>query len=57
MAGNIHVLPALIVTSKVATNSVKIGSTWSRPASTFIMSELGFAYFFVRIEAKKAVRV
>jgi hypothetical protein len=54
---NARVLPALMVTSRVATNSVNMASTWSRPASTLIMSELGFAYFFVRIEAKNAVKV
>ena len=57
MIDNARVLPALMVTSRVATNSVNIASTWSRPASTLIMSELGFAYFFVRIEAKNAVKV
>jgi hypothetical protein len=54
---DVHVLPAFIAISRVATNSVNIASTWSRPASTLIMSELGFAYFFVRIAAKNAVKV
>jgi len=57
MLDNVRVLPALIVTSSVETNSVNMASTWSRPASTLIMSELGFAYFFVRIEARNAVKV
>ena len=57
MLDDVRVLPALIVTSNVATNSVNIASTWSSPASTLIMSELGFGYFFVRIEAKNAVKV
>jgi hypothetical protein len=57
MLDDVRVLPALIVTSNVATNSVNMESTWSSPASTLIMSELGFGYFFVRIEAKNAVKV
>jgi hypothetical protein len=32
-------------------------STWSKPANTFIESELGFVYFFERMEAKNAVSV
>jgi hypothetical protein len=54
---NSQVLPVRIVTSSAATNSVNTASTWSNPAKTFMISELGFAYFFVRTAAKKAVRV
>lgn len=54
---DVRVLPALIMISNVATNSVNIASTWSRPANTLIMSELGFAYFLVRIDARNAVKV
>lgn len=57
MLDDVRVLPALIVKSRVATNSVNMASTSSRPASTLIMSELGFAYFFARIEARNAVKV
>ena len=54
---NVHVLPDLIVASRVVTKSVNTASTWSNPANTLIMSALGFAYFFTRTEARKAVNV
>lgn len=53
----LHVIPVLIVTSSAATKSVNMASTWSNPANTFIISELGFVYFLGRTEARKAVMV
>lgn len=46
-----------MVTSSAATKSVKTASTWSNPASTVIISELGFGYFFGRIQARNTVAV
>ena len=45
------------MTSSAATKSVNTASTWSSPAITFMISELGFVYFFGRTEARKAVMV
>jgi hypothetical protein len=56
-SNHIHVLPVLIVTSSAATKSVKTASTWSNPAITFMISELGLVYFLGRTEARKAVAV
>lgn len=54
---DLRVRPVFIVTSSAATKSVKTASTSSNPARTFIISELGFVYFFGSTEAKKAVMV
>lgn len=43
--------------SRAPTKSVKIVSTWSSPARTAIISELGFVYFLGRTAEKKVVRV
>lgn len=51
------VLPVLIVTSRAATKSDTTASTWSSPARTFMISELGLEYFLERTEARKAVMV
>ena len=56
-ARDLRLLPVFIVTSSAATNSVKTASTWSNPARTLIISELGFVYFFTRTDARKAVPV
>jgi hypothetical protein len=53
----LQILPVRIVTSSAATKSVKTGSMRSNPAKTLIISELGFAYFLGRMEAKRAVAV
>lgn len=53
----LHSAPFLIVTSSAATKSVKTASTSSNPTNTFIISELGFVYFFERTEERKAARV
>lgn len=50
-------LPFLMSDSSALTNSVKTVSTWSRPARSSIMSELGFVYFLARIETIKVLRV
>lgn len=46
-----------MIASKAATKSVKIWSTWSSPARTAMMSELGFVYFLGSTAEKKVVRV
>lgn len=43
--------------SSALTKSVKTWSTWSSPASTAIISELGFVYLLGRTAEKKVVRV
>jgi hypothetical protein len=43
--------------SRAPTKSVNTVSTWSSPANTAMMSELGFVYFLVRTAEKKLVRV
>lgn len=53
----LQVRPVFIVTSSAATKSVKTASTRSSPAITFMISELGFVYFFGRTDARKAVIV
>ena len=54
---NLQVLPVFMVTSSAATKSVNTASILSKPAMTFIMSELGFVYFFGRTDARNAVTV
>lgn len=55
--GFLQFLPVRIVTSKAATKSVKTASMRSNPAKTAIISELGFGYFFGRIQARNTVAV
>lgn len=54
---DLQLLPVLIVTSNTATNSVKTASTWSSPAITLIISELGFVYFLGSTAERNAVMV
>lgn len=49
--------PVLITVSNVAMKSVMTASASFKPASTEIMSELGFVYFLVKAASKKAVKV
>jgi len=46
-----------MVTSSAVTNSVNTVSILSKPATTFIISELGFVYFFGKTDARNAVMV
>lgn len=43
--------------SKIATKLDMTWSTLSRPARTVMTSELGFVYFFFKIQARKTVKV
>lgn len=53
----IHVRPVRITVSNVAMKSVMTASASCKPASTEIMSELGFVYFFVKAASRKTVKV
>jgi hypothetical protein len=46
-----------MMVSKELTKSVKTWSTWSSPANTAIISELGLVYFFGSTTEKNVVRV
>lgn len=50
-------LPLRIMESNELTKSVKTASIWSRPASTVMISELGFVYFLERTAERKMLRV
>ncbi len=43
--------------SSAPTKSVNTLSTWSRPAKTVMMSELGFVYFLARTAVKNVLSV
>lgn len=49
--------PLRMTPSMVATNSETTWSTSSRPARAIMTSEVGFVYFFVRIDDKSVVTV
>lgn len=49
--------PLRIIRSSAPTKSVKTVSTWSIPASTLMMSELGCAYFFESAEHRNILNV
>lgn len=49
--------PLRITLSMAATRSEKTISASCSPASTVIISELGFVYFLLRIDPKKTVKV
>jgi hypothetical protein len=53
---DIPVFPELIVLSSAVTRSLKTVSTLSSPASTSIMSELGFVYFLENTLVRNTVR-
>lgn len=53
----ILLLPLRITVSRVAIKSVMTASASCRPASTEMISELGFVYFLVRAASRKTVKV
>ena len=52
-----QLLPFRMIESSAPTKSVKTASIWSSPASTAIMSELGFVYFFPSTTTRNVLKV
>ena len=57
LRANVLVLPFRTMWSRDPTKSVKTASTWSRPARTVMMSELGLVYFLDRTADRKMLNV
>ena len=55
--GDVRLLPLRMTMSRAPTKSARTTSASWRPASTEMMSELGFVYFLVRAASKNTVKV